>query len=211
MPRARVTAIILAGGRAARFGGPKLGADLDGRPLLDHVLQAVAAVSDEIVVAGELPGGMGAPAGVAVRAVPDQHVFEGPLAALAGALAGIDLGLAIVVGGDMPWLQPAVLEAMLARLEGDSVLDIVTLAAPAIAADEPGRPQTLPLAIRVESVGPAAARAVFAGDRSLVRLLDRLQSIEIPAPEWLPLDPEARTLRDVDRPEDLAQMRREMR
>jgi hypothetical protein len=46
-----------------------------------------------------------------------------------------------------------------------------------------------------------------AGDRSLVRLVDRLHWIELPAAAWLALDPAGGTLLDVDVPADLDRMR----
>ncbi|MFN8623891.1 MAG: NTP transferase domain-containing protein, partial [Chloroflexota bacterium] len=50
-----VSAIVLAGGRASRFGADKLAASLDGVPLLHHAVRAVSAVpgaTEVIVVAG---------------------------------------------------------------------------------------------------------------------------------------------------------------
>jgi molybdenum cofactor cytidylyltransferase len=49
-----VTAIVLAAGAATRFGGAKLLAPLDGRPVLQHVLDAVAeaGLGDVVVVLG---------------------------------------------------------------------------------------------------------------------------------------------------------------
>ncbi len=51
----RVTAIVLAAGAGSRFGGGKLLASLDGRPVLQHVLDAVAAagLEDVVVVLGQ--------------------------------------------------------------------------------------------------------------------------------------------------------------
>ncbi|MEO8463236.1 MAG: NTP transferase domain-containing protein, partial [Chloroflexota bacterium] len=48
----RITAIVLAAGQSTRFGGRKLTATLDGLPLLQHVLDALAAagISDPVVV-----------------------------------------------------------------------------------------------------------------------------------------------------------------
>jgi hypothetical protein len=50
----RVTAIVLAAGAGRRFGGGKLLARLDGRPILQHVLDALAAagIDDPVVVLG---------------------------------------------------------------------------------------------------------------------------------------------------------------
>src|SRR6266536_295408 len=53
--RPTVAAIVLAAGAGSRFGGGKLLAPLDGRPLLQHVLDALALVGeggglDEVIV-----------------------------------------------------------------------------------------------------------------------------------------------------------------
>ena len=45
-----VSAIVLAGGRSARFGRDKLAVSIDGRPLLHHAAEAVAAVATDIIV-----------------------------------------------------------------------------------------------------------------------------------------------------------------
>ena len=49
-----VAAIVLAAGAASRFGGGKLAARIDGKPVLQHVLDAVAAagIADPVVVLG---------------------------------------------------------------------------------------------------------------------------------------------------------------
>lgn len=209
--RADVTAIVLAGGRASRYGGPKLAIELEGITLLDRAIAAVAAVADDIVIAGPARPAWRVLPGVSIRNVVDAEPFAGPLVALAGALQASRGNLALVVGGDMPRLQPGVLAAMVDRLDADPTVDAVTLAAPAAPMAElpaataapPPRRQVLPLAVRVEVVRTVTARAVADGDRSLQRLLGRVRAIEIPAAEWLALDPAALTLRDVDRPEDL--------
>jgi molybdenum cofactor cytidylyltransferase len=46
----RPAAIVLAGGAASRFGGNKLAADLEGRPVLEYALRAVAAVASPVVL-----------------------------------------------------------------------------------------------------------------------------------------------------------------
>ncbi len=199
--RSRVTAIVLAGGRSTRFGGPKLLAELDGEPLLDYAIRAVRAMARDVIVAGAQVEDR------SIRSVPDDEPFAGPLAALAGALRETSTELAIVVGGDMPGLDPGVLTAMLGRLAAAVDVDSVLLASPV---PEHGRRQVLPLALRVTTAARAATEALSEGDRSLVRLLDRLRWIEVPAAEWLALDPAGRTLLDVDRPADLEEIRRNL-
>lgn len=210
-----VTGIVLAGGRASRFGGPKLRADLEGTTILHRAIAAVAAVADEVLVAGpELPAeGPGAPsrAAVPVRLVEDADPFGGPLAALAGALGEARRDIALVVGGDMPRLEPAVLGLMVARVAVDPGVDAVVLGAPARnatgGAGRVGPQQVLPLAVRVVPAIAAAREALDAGERSLHALFRRLAHDEVPPASWLAADPAAMTLLDVDTPADLERLR----
>jgi molybdopterin-guanine dinucleotide biosynthesis protein A len=200
--RADVTAIVLAGGRSARFGGPKLEATIDGATVLDRALGAVDRVASAIVVAGPPPAGA-AQLDAPVRAVPDDEPFAGPLAALSGALRATSTELAIVVGGDMPALVPAVLGLQLDRLRSDPSVDAVILEG----LDDPARTEPLPLAVRVGPGSVAAAEAVAAGDRSLVSLLAQLRSVTIPRAAWRRLDPAGATTIDVDVRADLDRAR----
>ena len=201
-----ITAIVLAGGRSSRFGSDKLAAQLDGASLLSRTIAAVEPIADVVIVAGPgLPDGIQA-ADVPATVVHDREAFGGPLVALANVLErGIPdpvTSLAMVVGGDMPRLVPAVLTAMLDRLAADPELDAVIL-------ESPGAPrrQGLPLALREHAALGAARLARETGDRSLAGLLDRLRTLELPADEWQPLDPAGDTLADVDTPGDLDRLR----
>ena len=104
-----VSGIILAGGRSARFGRDKLAEPIDGRPLLHHPAEAVAAVATDVIVVvppdvePQLPEG--------VRLVHDEAAFEGPLAGCMTGLLAAREPLVVVAAGDMPSLEPAVLAA----------------------------------------------------------------------------------------------------
>jgi molybdopterin-guanine dinucleotide biosynthesis protein A len=210
------TGIVLAGGRSSRFGGDKLAAELDGRSLLAAAVDAVAPLVDGVLVAvSSLPEEFLA-ADVPVALVHDRDPFAGPLAGLANVLGtAVDpdpvADLAIVVGGDMPRLVPAVLRSMLDRLASDPTVDAVLLGRPPAVVDPEGQPPrrpVLPLAVRVRAAASAAAEAVDTGDRSLQALVNRLAHLEIPPSDWLPLDPDAKTLLDVDTAADLDRIRR---
>ncbi len=194
------TAIVLAGGASSRFGSDKLAASIDGRPLLHHVLSAVAEVADCIVLvlapdagAPDLPEDLGMPVVLARDAV--RH--GGPLAGLAAGIEAIDGGgTVLVAGADMPWLQPAVLRLLVETLDRAAALAAVTLAAT--------DPAPLPMAIRPSVVGTAIDTILARGGRrSLRALLEAVPSATVPEATWRPLDPGARTLRDIDRPADL--------
>jgi len=195
-----VTAIVLAGGRSSRFGSAKLAAELDGRSLLDHVIEAVAAVASETIVViaptgppPRLPSG--------VRIVRDRDAFGGPLAGVAVGLEVATGEVALVVGGDMPRLRPRVLEAMLAAL------GTAGNAPAAVVLEADGDPSPLPAAIQVEPARIAIMAALASGRRSLRALLDGLAVHAVPEEEWRGLDPAGDTLVDIDRPEDLERVR----
>lgn len=88
-----IVAVVLAGGASSRFGSDKLAASLDGRPLLHHALEAVAAVAGSIVVviAPEAP----------VPSIPDglvsRVVIARDVATHGGPLAGLGAGLATLL------------------------------------------------------------------------------------------------------------------
>ena len=201
--RPDVTAIVLAGGRSTRFGSDKLGEDVDGMTVLHRAIAAVASVADGVIVVGATPRVPPAIDQGTVRAVADAEPGGGPLQALAGALAETTTLTALVVAGDMPSLVPSVLELLLEVLNADPEVDAAVLADPR----DPTRQQPLPAALRVAPARLAATTAVEAGDRSLVRLLGRLALAELPAERWQPLDPDARTLVDIDVPDDLERLR----
>jgi CTP:molybdopterin cytidylyltransferase MocA len=115
-----LTAIVLAAGTASRFGSTKTLALLDGRPLLQHVLDALdaAGVRQVIVVLG-----------AAADEVEERIDWRGerrirnpnPERGLASSLReGIralppDAGAALVALGDQPLLRPDVVRAVVDR------------------------------------------------------------------------------------------------
>jgi len=201
MTPSEIAAIVLAGGASSRFGGDKLAADLGGAPVLHHALRAVAAVADRIVlvIAPEAPEPP-LPAELAgrVAVARDAAPHGGPLA---GAAAGLALAgdhdprVAIVVGGDMPYLAPEVLGLLADRLGAEPGLVAMILEASPLS--------PLPVAVRPAEARDAVASCLAEGRRSLRSLLDAVTSGALPAADWRVLDPGGLTLRDVDTRRDL--------
>jgi molybdopterin-guanine dinucleotide biosynthesis protein A len=201
-----VSAIVLAGGRSSRFGRDKLAEPIDGRTLLGHAIEAVRPFATEIIVV-VAPGSTTIPTvPAAVIVVHDTVAFEGPLAGLLSGLGAAREPVALVVGGDMPSLIGAVLEAMLAELgapgpsDGPDALD----GTQAVILEHDGRPRPLPMAVRREPALAAADRLIGAGERRLRALAAALTAHVIAESTWRPMDPGGLTMRDVDTPADLA-------
>jgi molybdopterin-guanine dinucleotide biosynthesis protein A len=167
-------------------------------PLLQHAVLRLGEVCSEVIVvlapdAPEPPMPIGAPA----RFARDPIEGEGPLAGVqAGVLAlGTELGL--VTGGDMPDLQTRVLLEMLQVAEEAEV--------EAVALQDGDRFPPLPSVVRTARAVEVAHTLLHDGHRALRDLLDSLRLAVIDEPTWLALDPERRTLFDVDVPSDLGE------
>ena len=190
----RIDAIVLAGGAATRFGGDKLAAVIDGETVLGRSVAMARRLGDRVVVVvgpGDPDPGLDG-----VTLARDAVAHRGPLAGLLTgleALPGADLVL--VVAGDMPEASPAVLGLLLGALHGDASLAVAHLESEPVA--------TLPFAARAATVLPAARRLLDADRRSLRALLDTVPAMVVPAAEWRALDPDGRTLVDIDTPGDL--------
>ena len=202
--RRMTSAIVLAGGASSRFGSDKLLADLDGRPVLHHAIEAVATLANPIIVViGPDAPPPSMPAGLEhqITLMRDGVAFGGPLVGLAAglvALADIDRGFdaaALVVAGDMPYLQPPVLALLAATVDGDATAGAATL--------ETDPPCVLPFAIRPSVAAPVVDALLREDRRALRALLDRLPVALVAAAAWRALDPDGRTLVDIDTVADL--------
>ncbi len=185
-----VAAAVLAGGASRRMGRDKATMAVGGVALASLALAAAARVADPVVLV--------APEGHPARrlaAAPVTDPGEGPLAALAAALAALDADHVLVLAGDHPGLRVELL-AHLADLadRGEAV------------ACRRG-PRLEPLVAvyrRAPTLALARARlADPAGDRSLAGLLAGLRTLVVEEAQWRPLDPDGRSFVDLDDPADL--------
>jgi molybdopterin-guanine dinucleotide biosynthesis protein A len=201
----RVSGVVLAGGRSTRFGRDKLAEPVGTGSLLDRAIAAIGELCTDVtvVVGASAPDpALGERPLATVRVVRDSEPDRGPVLGLATGLEAAPNPIVLVVGGDMPTLVADVLRLL---------LEEVAAGAPAAALEEGGRPRPLPAAFE-RSVGLAAARGVLAGGGSQSRsegarlraVLAALETVVIPEAVWRELDPDGATLRDVDRPDDLA-------
>lgn len=103
----KISAVVLAAGSARRFGSDKLNAELNGKPVVRHVLDALAGFSFHEVIVVVRPGyEIAAPD---VRRVENPDADEGMGTSLALGIASLEpCDAAFVVLADMPFLPPGI-------------------------------------------------------------------------------------------------------
>jgi molybdopterin-guanine dinucleotide biosynthesis protein A len=192
-----VTGVLLAGGASRRFPPNKLLHSYEGGPLFWRPLRALATAVGEIVLvlAADAPEPQLPLLGTSVRVVRDPAGQQGPLVAISSALSGVTTEWALLAGGDMPDIRPALLRAMVERA-GASAADVVALA-------DRDEAWPMPALFRVRVARPAAARLVAAGERRLRAIVSELNVERLEAPWWIQHDPAGSWRRDIDRPADL--------
>jgi molybdenum cofactor cytidylyltransferase len=188
-PALGVAAVILAAGISRRFGSPKQLAQLDGRTLLEHVLErAIGAGLDPVIAV--VPAWFKQPelAKGPIRWVRNPNPERGMSESLRLGFAALPARAeaALILLGDQPTIPPSSIGAILAHRGERSV----------IAASTDGHP-TPPVLVERSHFGLVEEAS---GDRGLRDLLvarpDWVSAVELP-----PID-------DVDTPDQLQGLER---
>jgi CTP:molybdopterin cytidylyltransferase MocA len=114
-----VAAVILAAGSGSRFGGGKLTAILDDRPLLAHVVEAAraAGLAPIVVVVPRDDPSIAALDLGSVRRVVNPMPAEGLSSSVRLGLRTLELedgvDAAVILPGDQPRIEPEVIRALL--------------------------------------------------------------------------------------------------
>jgi molybdenum cofactor guanylyltransferase len=185
-----VSALILAGGKATRFGGvDKRELVVDGRTIFERQVAVLAPRVTEVLVSS--------PRAIAgFRTVADTVEGAGPLAGIAAGLAAATTPWVLVVAGDMPYISEAVVELVLAR---------IAVPYDAIGIQIGELPEPLFCALRRASCVPVIERRLAAGQRKASRLLTDgdLRVCWLGEAELRTVDPELRALFNVNTPADI--------
>ncbi|MBI4366820.1 MAG: molybdenum cofactor guanylyltransferase [Deltaproteobacteria bacterium] len=180
-------ALILAGGQSRRFGRDKLRLAVGGRSLLSHGARRLQAAGfiPILLTRGPPPLEM-----AHVPWLGDGIPDEGPLMALAGALARLREERFLVVAGDMPSLPMAV--ARLLWTSRPAALVTILDHSPL-----PG--------VYHRALLPVMRSLLARGERSLRAVIRNVAPdtvVRIPAAEWRCFDPDGETLVNINDPAD---------
>jgi molybdenum cofactor cytidylyltransferase len=182
-------AVVPAAGRSERFGSPKLLADIDGEPLINHTLRClIEAGVDEIVLVTSSTMSLGGASMVRdprVRLSVNPDPSRGMFSSIQTGLAEADRDDILILPADMPFVRSETVSVILAECRS-----IGSVVVPVYKAQR-GHPLALPGRLRDQLIRSDSHRS----------LKEALASINAPSRELAVNDPGI--VRDVDVTEDL--------
>jgi len=182
------TGVVLTGGASRRMGHDKALVEIDSVAMAARVAAALAGAGcDPVILQG---GDAEALAALGLSVAPDSRPGEGPVAAIADALAAAAPDDVVVSACDLPWLDSATVADLLTVADASPDADVV------VAGDEDGT--HLVGVWRMRGREPLAG-LLAEGVRSYRGALARLATIHVPVP------PAA--VANVNTPEDLRRRR----
>jgi len=107
-----MTSIILAGGKSSRLGRNKALQVIEGKSLIQWVIDRLAILSTEIIIATAHGKAIPCSSAVEIKTVADIYPGKGPLVGIYSGLIASSSSRAIVVGCDTPFLSVGLLEYM---------------------------------------------------------------------------------------------------
>lgn len=118
-----VSAAILAGGRARRFGGVDKASLAVGRArIIDRQLAALSTVADDVRIVANDPSRY---RDLGIRVIPDAIADAGPLGGIYSALLDAAHDRVLVIACDLPFVTAALLERLVAESRTSDEVDAV--------------------------------------------------------------------------------------
>ena len=117
-----MTSIILAGGKSSRLGRSKALQAIGGKTLIQWVIDRLAIISTEIIIATARGEEIPCSSDVGLRTVADIHPGKGPLGGIYSGLIASSTSRAIVVSCDTPFVSTSLLEYMTQTCPGFDIV-----------------------------------------------------------------------------------------
>ena len=186
-----ITVAIQAGGRSSRMGRDKALLPLGGKPLIEHVIQRVAGLGDEVLITTNRPDDY---AFLGLRMVGDRQPGAGALDGLLTALEAARGDRVLLLACDMPFVSRPLLDHM-AGIDSDAEVVI------------PRRGEKLqPLhAIYAASCAASVREALNAGEKRMISFFPSIQTWIVEQEILDQYDPNGLSFFNVNTPDDLVQ------
>ncbi len=194
---ARISAAILAGGRARRLGGAdKASLLVGGLRIIDRQIAALAHVADDIRIVANDPERYAA---LGVRVIADRIPGAGPLGGIHAALEDAGPPCVLVLACDLPFVTPALLEALVVEFGSGEEVDAVV--------PRSSRGVEPLCAVYAARCADAARRRIERGELKVAGLLGDVRVRELGSEVLAPYD-EATVFLNVNTPHDYARATR---
>lgn len=198
--------IILAGGRSQRMGRDKALLVLDGRTLIQRVVDALGTLCDELVIATNMPDRY---ANLGLKMVPDVFPDAGSLGGLYAGLSAASQEPAVAVACDMPFLNAGLLCYLVdLAADADAVVPDLSQTTSATPASTDPRPMAKYLdlhplhAVYGRACLAAIEAQVKANDLRMIGFLGRVRTRYVRREEVLRFDPQLISFFNVNTPDE---------
>jgi len=181
-------ALILCGGRSTRMGRDKASLPFGDETMLQRIVRILQPLVDEVIVVAYV--GQEVPAlPVGVRVVRDEVEGQGPLGGLQAGLRHAASDALYTTGCDVPFLRPALVELLFARL-GEAQIAV---------ADEGGFTHPLAAVYRT-GVLPVVERLLAEERRRPIFLYGEVETVRVEEADLRAADPELLSLANLNTP-----------
>jgi len=180
---------IQAGGKSKRMGQDKALVPLGGKPLIEHVLERVRSLGDEVLITSNRPDSL-AYLGIPIHGDPKPGA--GALAGLHTALEAANGEHVLVVACDMPFVEPAFVQYM---IQFSSRFDIVI--------PNVGDHYEPLLAIYARSLLPTIKATLAQGEMRIISFFAQAKIHQVFEGEIRRFDPEMQSFFNINTPQDL--------
>ncbi|NJD39529.1 MAG: molybdenum cofactor guanylyltransferase [Geobacter sp.] len=187
-----ITGVILVGGKSRRMGQDKAFLEIDGQPLAERIIQTLQTCFDRLLLVGDQPERFAA---TGVPIIPDIY----PGSSLGGLYTGLKSAgteQIFVTSCDIPFPNPALIRLLCSRIGPyDAVI-------PASCSGlEPL------FACYGTTCLPVMQQALEAGNYRITSVLEQLQILRIASDLLRTVDPDGRSLLNINTPCDYAACR----
>ncbi len=195
------TVLILAGGKSQRFQSlDKCFITLNNKPLIQHAIDNLSNVVDEIIVAArdeQQEEQIRNKISDNIVLVFDTLKGFGPLAGVLSGLERASSSYSLVIGCDMPFVNRSVVEFLFEVAESGNYDAVVPIW-------ENGMVEQLHAVYKRDSLLAAVKYSIKKGDEKMFNVLSRLKNVNyIPMNRIRGFDQELKTFRNINTPEEL--------
>jgi molybdopterin-guanine dinucleotide biosynthesis protein A len=187
-----ITGAVLTGGKSVRFGKNKALQELGGKRFVERAVESLRPFCDPVMVVGnDLEPYLDLGTSLVRDFIPER----GPLGGIYTALLFSGHEWVLVKATDMPFLVPELAKMLLRAREGfDAVVPMLG-----------GYYEPL-LALYNRRCLPPIVRRLEKDERQVVKFYRKIKLRVIAEEEWRKIDPDGLSFRNVNTPQDLAQI-----